>query len=464
MEGYYADLREHNYSKAMRSIEHSKLQKRTRNALLYNLEMGKLYRMQNDFVNSNRFFNRADALMENNRKSLTDIGLSNLVSPMLQDYKGEDFEKFMMHYYKALNYAALGQTEDAVVEARRISLSENTQGNKFGGKVNRYTGDAFAFNLQGMIYEMAGNMNDAFISYRNAAEIYLDNRSEYYGVKIPSQLQNDLLRTAAFMGFSEDQQHYQKLFTAERGIGGIPINGELILFLEEGNAPIKEEKNFILTSGKNGVGSFYYTDANGNPIDYRFNYNEFNIGEEKLTSLRTIRVALPQYKMQYTERQNAAVNLNGNIYIPELAQNINNVAVNILQERFLTELGKAIARQLTKKLVEKGTQHVAENIAKGNDKPEDANADAAEKEIEKKRKEENARQTGEVTGFLMNAVNTLTEKADTRNWQSLPAFVSYIRIPLSAGENIISITAGGKQKTITVNGGKGLQMTSIMLD
>ena len=462
MTGYYSNLREGNYSAAQRNIEHNKLLQRDRNALLYNLEMGKLYRLQNDPVKSNFYLNRADGISESNRKSLKDVALGNLLNPMHQAYRGEDFEKFMMHYYKALNYAALGQTEDAVVEARRITLSENAQVDKFNNKKNRYSQDAFGLNLQGMIYEMAGNMNDAFISYRNAANLYLKNNNKYYGVNMPPQLITDLLRTATNMGFTAEKQLYEKVFNANYTELPAP-GGELILFLEEGTAPVKEEKNFILTADSKGIGSFYYTDAAGNNADFNFDYNAFNIAEDKLTSLKTYRLALPEYRVQYDQPQNLNVSVNGNTYFPQLAQNINCVAINILKERFISEMAKALARQLTKKLAEKGTQALTESVAKSTEKKEDKTADEAEKEKQKKKKEERAEHAGEVAGFLMNIVNTATEKADTRNWQSLPAFVSYVRLPLNAGENEITVLANGKPITIKAQGRTGLQMMSVVL-
>ena len=369
----------------------------------------------------------------------------------------------MMHYYKALNYAALGKTEDAVVEARRISLTNNTQSDKFRNKDNRYSNDAFALNLQGMIYEIAGNMNDAFISYRNAANIYLKSDNEYYGVKMPPQLVKDLLRTATTMGFTGERIQYEKIFSAayaEKNIEG----GELILFIEEGQAPVKEEKNFMLTAGPDGIGSFYYTDAAGNNVDFNFDYNAFNIGEDKLTSVRTFRVALPEYRIQSMQVQNINVVANGITYTPQLAQNINSIAVNILKERFLSEMANALARQLTKKLAETGAHAAAEGIAKSTDKKEDKDADEAEKEKQKKKKEARAEHAGEVAGFLMNMVNTATEKADTRNWQSLPAFVSYVRIPLQAGENVITISANENPITVKATGGKGLQMMGVAIN
>ncbi|MEI2747767.1 MAG: hypothetical protein V9E88_03275 [Ferruginibacter sp.] len=66
---------------------------------------------------------------------------------MMEAYKGEDFELFMIHYYKALNYLDLGMPDEAVVESRRISLATDRLSDKT--KSNKYSKDAFALNLQG---------------------------------------------------------------------------------------------------------------------------------------------------------------------------------------------------------------------------------------------------------------------------------------------------------------------------
>jgi uncharacterized protein len=462
MDSYYSNLQEQNYDKAMHSLENNRLIKKDRNALLYNLEMGKLYRLQNDFANSNMHLNIADGIIESSRKSFADVAVGNLLNPMQQTYRGEDFEQFMMHYYKTLNYTALGQTQDAVVEARRITLSSGLQGDKFKNKENRYSKDAFALNLQGMIYEMAGDINNAFIAYRNAAEVYTKANNDYYGVKMPAQLQKDLLRTAVALGFTGEQQQYEKLFNAAYKQDNTD-NGELILFVEEGQAPIKEEKNFVLTAGSNGVNSFNYIDANGLNANFNFNANAYGIAEDKLVSLRTFRLALPAYSIQYPQQQNIVVSNNANSYTTQLVQNINSVAVNILRERFLTEMANALARQVTKKLLEKGTEALAQGIARSTDKREAKDTSNAENEKVNREKKETVNAVGQVAGFVMNMVNTATEKADTRNWQSLPAFVSYVRIPLQAGENTITVSTNGQPITLKVNAGKGLQMMSVLV-
>ncbi|MFC4262576.1 COG3014 family protein [Ferruginibacter yonginensis] len=461
---YYTQLQQHDYDKAQKTIEHNKIIKRNRNALLYNIELGNLYRLKNDYANSNRYFNRADAMYENNQKSLADVAVANLLNPMQQSYRGEDYEPYLLHFYKALNYFALNQPEEALVEARRISLTNNAQNNKYNNKDKRYVNDAFALNVQGMIYEAAGDINNAFIAYRNAADVYLNAANEYYGVTLPTQLQQDVLRTANLMGFNEQVDKYGKSFTAQTTLTDTNNIGELVLFIEEGIAPIKEEQDFILTATNDGLGSFNYVNGYGINSNFNFNYSNYGISETKLSSLRVFRLALPNYVVQYQQPQNISVGVNNVSYQPQLAQNINALAVNILKERFLNEMANALARQLTKKVVEKGTQLAAESIAKAADKKEDnKNADEAEKAKRQKEKEEKAKQVGQVAGLVMNLINTASEKADTRNWQSLPAFISYVRVPLQAGENNISIQHNGQTIPLKVVGKKGLQLQSIRL-
>ncbi|MNR30863.1 hypothetical protein D3C85_1483370 [compost metagenome] len=65
-------------------------------------------------------------------------------------------------------------------------------------------------------------------------------------------------------------------------------------------------------------------------------------------------------------------------------------------------------------------------------------------------------------GLGVQLYSLISEKADTRNWQSLPANISYSRIPLQKGENTITLNLKGangsnETKTITVTGTGKLQ-------
>lgn len=193
------------------------------------------------------YLNEADYLAEDARTSASDIAGGTLVNPMMQPYKPEAFEKFMLHYYKAINYLQLGKRDEALVETRRITIQANEQNDKYGDKTNRYSKDAFSFILQGVIYESAGDMNNAFIAYRNAAETYLAvPNNTWYGVHIPEQLKQDVLRTAYANGFMDEVSRFEKLFNITYQPQANPPGGELIYFIEKGRVAKKENKIFLL--------------------------------------------------------------------------------------------------------------------------------------------------------------------------------------------------------------------------
>ncbi|MFZ1528870.1 MAG: hypothetical protein WAT19_08970 [Ferruginibacter sp.] len=452
MQSYYDEVNARDYDKALKTLESKKILKRNRNRLLYNLEAGRLHHLRKDYVKSNEYFNRADHMVENIRKSAGSIAVANILNPMHETYKGEDFEQFMMHYYKALNYSGMGLTEDAVVEARRISLASGRQNDKFNGKDNRYSKDAFALTLQGLLYESAGDINNAFISFRNAANIYLEAKGTYYGVALPAQLQQDLLRTALLMGFDGEFTHYAQLFNYANYQAPSNEGGELILFIEEGRAPVKDQKTIYLNAEGNGA-SFLYVNDEGADACYDFDYRYHGFSAADLTGTGTLKIALPAYKLQSLFTADKYLLVNGIEYRPQLLQDINSVATNILRERYVQEMAKAIARQLSKQLMQKGAEAIGEAAARPANKKNDSNSSTpAQQEEEKKKRRQKAEAAGEAAGFVMSLFNKATEKADTRNWQSLPAFISYVRIPLKEGENNIVLKTGGAEKNISVTG------------
>lgn len=450
MVSYYNQVSQSNFRRADRMLENNNFLQQPRNILLYYMERGKMLHLQGLYDSSNLFFNLADQYIENKRKSLGNMATSVLINPMTAPYMGEDFERFMLHYYKALNYLYVGKPNDAVVEARRITLSTNTQEEKFKPDAKRYTKDAFALSVQGMIYETSGNINDAFISYRNAVDIYLKEPDKiYYGVALPAQLKRDVLRTAALMGFSDQVDVYSKKFSAEQRQADSSYNGgELVVFLEKGMAPVKAEQNFILSQTGDGSGVFVFTSPYG-VFDVPFDFSSTNISRSSLSlnKFRTVRIAIPIYEPRQYSYAPGSVSSNGTSYKSELAEDLNTIAPEILKQRIVKEAANALLRQAVKMGVEKGASEAARAIAKNNSKEKD-----------EKKKEENAETAALVTGMIVNIFNTATEKADTRNWQSLPASIQYVRVPLAKGVNNISLQIGNARKDISVNGTGGLQL------
>jgi hypothetical protein len=89
---YYEQVTQQRYEKAYDILDNTKLLRLERNRLLYLLEKGKMAHLLHQYDSSNRYFNEADLFIEDARVSAKDIALGTLLNPMMQTYRGEDFE------------------------------------------------------------------------------------------------------------------------------------------------------------------------------------------------------------------------------------------------------------------------------------------------------------------------------------------------------------------------------------
>ena len=444
---YYSNIGRENYTAALDAKKANRFLGQDRNKLLYYLERGKLFHLMKNYDSSNLYFNKADEFLESKRKTAGDVITSNLLNPMTQTYLGEDFERFMVHYYKALNYLYLNDPEGARVEARRITLSTSAQEDKFGVGSERYKQDAFAFMVQGLIYELNGESNNAFIAYRNAVDLFLKNESHtYYGVQLPKQLVQDLYRTALEVGFTDQVDLYSAKTRIPYAQQPISAGGELIVFFEKGMAPPKIDQFITVTN--DGINGFFFDGPYGR-TSVPFNYGAAGWGKPRpLNEFRILRVSIPGYAdgtgLYPVDR--FTVQFNGKSYTGEPAQTFNVLARQVLEERMVKEIAAALVRAVVKKTGEYAVSEAARAAAKSSDKKDE------------KKKQRDGEVAALTAGFLMNIFNTATEKADTRNWQSLPASIQYVRIPLETGSNQIILRSSAGEKAITVNGRGGIQL------
>jgi hypothetical protein len=436
---YYKQISAGNYAEAVKELDKNKLLQKPRNKLLFLMEKGKASHLAGDYESSNRYFNEADQLLENGIGGAMDAVVGTLVNPMTQSYKGEDFEKFMIHYYKALNYVYLNKTEDAIVEARRISLQSQQQGDKFNDKDSRYSKDAFSLMLQGLIYESDRDVNNAFIAYRNAVEVYLKSENQtYYGTKMPDELKRDVLRTAYLNGFTSELGRFEALFGMKYESKAAAEGGELVFFWENGLAPVKQQEEFFFSLVKGSSGDLFFTNLGGSII-IPFNYG-YSDGNFNLNGVESLRATYPKYVARAPYYNSATLSNGAQTVSFEKAEDINELAFKTLSQRFMKEMGKV----LTRLAVKKSAEYVLRQSSKGSGKDGKDNS------------------LLEGLGFGMQLYSLLSEKADTRNWQSLPANISYTRIPLQKGNNTITLSlksASGTEesKTIEITGTGRLQ-------
>lgn len=423
--GLEQNLVNQNFSVALQVIEDNKFLSKNRNELLYLMEKGKVEHMLGNFEKSNVLFEKAYTLIENQIQSNVGQAIaSNLTNPMAKPYKGEDFEKVTIHYYMALNYFQLGMPNEALVEAKRINIKLNQLNQRYKKNKNKYTEDAFAQILQGLLYEATGDINNAFIAYRNAANLYLENDGVYYEVPLPYQLQKDLLRTAKVLGFTEEYNFYQNKFKIpESEIVYQPA--EAIIFWENGLGPAKDQTQLTLVENafvsiNDEYGSFFLPIPPG-----------LNVG---ITSL-----AIPKYIERESYYVAGSVSTNNQETPFETVEDYYPIARQCLQDRMLREVIDMAVRLTTKKATSAGLSSLAKQLL-----GEDAK---------------------DIVKVSADAAGAITEKADTRNWQSLPATISYARVSLESDkENNFTLNRYRNSKvdkdTIHIDYKRGLQLVS----
>ncbi len=100
--------------------------------VLYYLDIGMLHHWNGDYKKSNEYLEQAErAIEENFTKSVTRATTSLLLNDNALAYAGEDYEDIYLNAFKALNYLALGQNDDAWVEVRRIDNKLAQLGSKY---------------------------------------------------------------------------------------------------------------------------------------------------------------------------------------------------------------------------------------------------------------------------------------------------------------------------------------------
>lgn len=406
-----------NFQQAQKILSQDRRAEQRRTRLLFLLNMGVVHQMMSEYQLSNHYFERAFILSEDFRHNPIDIAATLVANPRLTEYRGEDFELLMIHYYKAINFIHLGNMEAALVEARRLNIRLNAIADQ-NTRSNTYRRDAFIHNLMGIIYEAAGDYNNAFIAYRNAYNIYSEDYSTLFNLDPPLQLKRDLLRTAHRIRFFDQLEFFENKFGMQHNPSEYEGKGDLVVFLNNGLGPVKAEwsVNFTVVRGAGGRIDFVNNELG---LSFPFFLGSSSDATDQLGDLRVVRVAFPKFVERKPVFQGARLRADQLSQPLEKAQDVNGIAFQSLEDRMLRELGTALLRL--------GIKQASEQLL---------------------------RKENENLGALLSIFHAVTERADTRNWQTLPHSIFYTRMSLPPGNHNLDINLllpdGNKGSTINM--------------
>ncbi len=378
------------------------------------LELGLVAHYADDYQTSNNAFEIAEAVSEDlYTRRLSTEAAALATNDTVRPYPGSRVERLLIHYYRALNYVYDGHVDGALVEARRgLRLIQY-----YADEDDDYAFEAAAFHayFAGMLFEWAGETNDAFISYR-AAEQYYSAYADSGGVKAPPDIGRRLVLLARQLNFAQEAELFEKKYGAPE-----PSNdgmGELIILYESGFGPHKEEMNVVIPILKGDAyddekqrdkhrrraDGYAASITAGDAIDYV---------EDELDYL--LRIALPRLKKTPPALTSVEASAAGVQAKSVLAEDINKASDRTYRSELPGMALRAILRGVVK--------HKAHGAAK---------------------------KKGEGAEIAMELFNFFSENADTRSWQTLPATVNVLRMELPPGTHPVQLRFDGGGRTHTI--------------
>ncbi|MCG9737906.1 hypothetical protein L1D32_07050 [Shewanella insulae] len=227
--------------------------------LLYAQEAGRIAQIIGNFEASKAYYQQAvDAYQEFDDKaviSASELGAtasSLFINDNVIPYRGPGYERVMLHQYQALNYLFSRDRQGALVEVRRSNeLQQSEQAryqksqasvqamangtidaevNRLGQAAGTTTSsflNAYSYYTTGLLHELLGEENDAFIDYRKAAQIAPDN----------PYLQQDLVRLAKKLAMPQYEEFKRRWGDAKLAKPG---QGQVVVLLEQGFVPEKQ--------------------------------------------------------------------------------------------------------------------------------------------------------------------------------------------------------------------------------
>jgi uncharacterized protein len=426
-----ASLRAHDFKGADAIVQQAEKEYGGGSRVLYGMDRGMTLQLVGDYQQSNEVLELAEEELDRlyTRKIRTQA-LAFMTNDTALPYEGDPYEQVLINVLKALNYAVLGQWQDALVEARRIDHRLNVLSDRTP-ETHAYRDDGFARYLSGILYESTGDVNNAFIAYRKAYETF-DATRAWSHTSVPSQLREDLLRTSEAMHFTQELAEYRRLFPDTKWETNQSLQqlAQVVVISYNGRAPRKEDQFLDLPISLNALQLVLL-----NRGIVRQNRRSNQAMDTVLYGLngRVVRVALPRLIPQKTQVSVDSVSLipdNGaRVTVnTELVHNVTAMAEKALSERMAGITTKALARAATKFAFAEGATRGAQHAA---------GKDAAP-------------WVGLLVGLLTKGLAVASEEADTRSWQTLPDEIHLARVWVPPGRyQVQSGPIGGLHDPLT---------------
>jgi uncharacterized protein len=391
--------------------------------LLRSLHEGVLLHEAGRFAESNRALAAAEREVDRRyTRSLRGAVGSVLVNDLTLAYLPTRAEQAMIPYYRILNYLALGSREGALVEARKASAFLR----HLEGRGSSCREEGLLHYVSGIVFDGAGERNDALVSFRNAERALVACGSE-----VPRELVTDLMRAALALGIEdvaeEAGERYGLWPETEASVG------EVVVLLESGWVAHRAEiqrvvpvfvSDFIGPAGdtlaasaeriaglavarllESGGGAVFAPGLSEPGVVSTAAYAMPARGE----ILQLVKLAWPAYHRDGSVPHTFMLRAEGGNGTPAV---------------ILGDLSARVAEELEARMPAILARSAARAIARS----------ALTSEVSRRvEKEGGGEEASALVGGLVNLLGNAIERPDTRSWTLLPERVSIVRMDLPEG-------------------------------
>jgi len=390
--------------------------------LLYLMDRGMILHLAHRFQESNQFLEEADELAEDlYTRHLRNQALALLINDTKLPFRGDPYEQVMINVVKALNYAGLGDLDEALVEARRIDHRLNVLNDSV--EADNYREDPFARYLTGILYESSHDLNNAFVAYEKALEAYRLAQS-WSSVPVPRELKEDLLRVTELLHLDDDHEQYRQAFPDVPGQQPDASSlARLVVISYNGLAPRIEDQFIDLPISLEALALVLQVKQAA-----RFGRRPNRGAEALLYGLQgeIVRVALPHLVSQKSDVAYETVRIMGEDTSvheqTELVHDLTAMAKKNLDDRLPGLIVRAVARAAAK-------MAVAEGLGRG------AGAAVDEKD---------QRVVQGIVSALVRILALGFEEADKRSWRTLPDEIHIAKILIPPGSYTVTLQPVGQ--------------------
>lgn len=417
-------IRNQNWEAAISAIEKA----RERGAypgkdeLLYLLDMGILHHYAGDYAESNDYLEFAERSIEElYTASVSRAALSMLLNDNVLAYRGEDYEDIYLNVFKALNYLALGQHDEALVEIRRLNNKLQLLGDKYGKlaeSLNQFDDQHVDFKAQEVDFH-----NDALGRYLGALLYYYGG--QYDDARI-------------------DLESYRYAITAQpRLYSHSPIELEmsaldtslLHVVAFTGTAPEKVAVEFRLHTGKNHL--LVFPAHQDQSFAQRFDW-------EGMAEGYYFKFAVPELRRNNSRVAAIEVYANGQyLGALQLLEDMSRVAEVTFQRNQSLIYLKSITRTVLKGIAGKKAKKKFADEGQTEDNKEEKTEKKDKKEKAEEEEKEKKSGRGKFAKWLFSAVvdiaTEISEQADLRAWRTMPGAAHAGYFPLAEGTYEVSL-------------------------